>query len=91
MNMPFKMNDCLDLGDCTSLGILGDDFGLYGSSLLAILGGDGVTPVVLGLDCFFLLWDFLLVGDAEAGVTVDVTLMSEVEGSILKYFSRRSK
>ena len=89
-NRPFKLNDCLGLVDCTSLIELGGEFGLYGLSFLAILGGDGVTPVALGLDCFFLLWDFF-VGGAEVDVTVDVTVMSDAEGSILKYFSRRSK
>ena len=68
-----------------------NDLGQFGFSFLGLSDDNDVMLVVLDLEDIPISWGCPLVTEEGLHVTVGVTVMSDLKGSILQYFLRRSK
>ena len=86
-----ELNDCIGIGDCTSLGCPNGDIGQFDSSLLGLFNGNNAMLVFLDLEDLLISCGCTIETEEGLHVTVGVTVMSDLKGSILQYFLRRSK
>ena len=91
LDISLGLYDCIGIGDCTLLECPENNLGQFGFSFLGLSDDNGVMLVVLDLEDIPISWGCSLVTEEGLHVTVGVTVMSDLKGSILQYISRHSK
>ena len=91
LDISLGLNDCIGIGDCTSLECPTNGLERSSSSFLGFSDNNDVMLVVLDLEDIPISWGCPLGTEEGLHVTVGVTVMSDLKGSILKVLFKAVK